>query len=138
MNLKDITQSLKDSGYKLTPQRIAIIKVMLSFDKPVSASKAHQKLKEHHPNVSLDTIYRSLHLLSSLGIVTQINLANRERELFELAHHHHHLVCLKCGKVICFDACPMSCTETEEIAVNQNFSIVSHAFEVYGYCSNCK
>lgn len=138
MDLESITNSLKEQGYKLTPQRIAIIKLLLDYQSPISATDTYAKVRTQHPNISLDTVYRNLHLLSDLGVVSQINLANREIELFELSHHHHHLICLKCGEVTCVDSCPFPNSKAEQDALSRDFTIVSHAFEVYGYCSGCK
>lgn len=139
MNLKDIVEILKSKQYKLTPQRIAIIKSMLESKKPLSASEAYSLVRQQHPNVSLDTVYRSLNLLCQLGVVTKINIANRERELFELSTHHHHLVCLKCNDVFCINCCPIEKnTPLLEAAATHEFEITGHAFEVYGYCQKCR
>ncbi|MDW7674936.1 MAG: Fur family transcriptional regulator [Bacillota bacterium] len=138
MNLKEITQTLKAKQYKLTPQRIAIIKIMLEVNHPLSALDVFQKVKVYHSNISLDTVYRSLHLLAAIGVVSLINIANRERELFELAQHHHHLVCTKCGQVICMESILMEHdTIMQQAATTENFQVTGHAFEVYGFCSNC-
>lgn len=141
MDFKDIVELLQSKQYKLTPQRIAIIKMLLDISRPLSAQEAYSYLKIQHSSMSLDTVYRSFNLLCQLGVVSKINIANRERELFELAQHHHHLVCLKCSKVICMEKCLLDLDHNHrvyQLAHYNNFQITNHVFEVYGYCSSCR
>ena len=48
-------------------------------------------------------------------------------------HHHHHMICLQCEKTYPIHFCPMPMTDAPE-----EFQIVKHKFEVFGYCKNCR
>lgn len=140
LQVEEVLQRLKGRGHRLTPQRQRIIEVLLEGDEPQTAQEIYQRVREQYPNVSLDTVYRNLGLLTDTGLVHQINLKAGERARFEFAgdaRHHHHLVCLSCGQSICLDFCPMADAAAES-ARQHGFQVVGHAFELYGYCARCQ
>lgn len=130
---------LKDKGCKITPQRRAIIKALLQFEKFPTVQELHHSIKATYPDVGLDTIYRNLNLLVAMGIVNQIGLSGKDTKVFELVknHHHHHLVCLTCGKADCLDYCPVNEQDLQQSA-GPEFKIVGHSLEIYGYCRQCQ
>lgn len=137
MDLQEALSHIKKSGQKLTPQRSEILRLLINQKGPVSAARIHDKVRLKHPTVSLDTVYRNLSMLVKTGLVTQLNLQSKDSARFEFqgTAHHHHAVCLECGKVLCINFCP----RPEDLSVEDTgFKVTGHAFEVYGYCSSCK
>lgn len=139
-SVESILQQLKDKGYRRTPQRERIVEILWESDEPLTARTLHEKVKAVFPHVSLDTVYRNLELLREAGLVSQINLQSRESARFELqkeGEHHHHLVCLGCGDAICLPACPV---DLDQLCAQHadEFTVTSHAFELYGYCKDCR
>ena len=132
-------QKIKDLGYKLTPQRIEILETIIGSEIPLSVQEIHAAIKEKHPHVSLDTIYRNLSTLTEAGLVGQINLQSRESARFEFQgkHHHHHAICLSCKQSFCLDHCDVSGAFKEQMD-REHFKPVTHIFEVYGYCEDCQ
>lgn len=140
MQVEEVLQRLKRAGHRMTPQRQLIIEILLEGDEPQTAQEIYQRVRKQYPNVSLDTVYRNLGLLTDSGLVHQINLRAGERARFEFAgdaRHHHHVVCLSCGQSACLDFCPVE-DAVAESARQQGFQVVGHAFEVYGYCARCR
>ncbi|MFZ5590426.1 MAG: Fur family transcriptional regulator [Bacillota bacterium] len=129
---------LKQHGYKITPQRQAILQCLLDNPGHHSAEEIHQIIKTHYPHISLDTVYRNLHTMVALGLVIALNFADG-RNRYELAteEHHHHLICLSCGQSEQIDFCPLSYM-ADTISRERNFTICKHSFEIYGYCHNCR
>jgi Fe2+ or Zn2+ uptake regulation protein len=74
MKESDIIQHIKDKGYKITPQRRAIINALLIPDKPPTAKDVLEIVRNKYPDVGLDTVYRNLKMLADIGCVMQINL----------------------------------------------------------------
>ena len=138
MDFREATQKIRDKGHKLTPQRIEIMRVLAQAGAAISAQAVLERVREVYPYVSLDTVYRNLSMLTNTGMVSQINLQIKGTALFEFQGdaHHHHAICLTCGKNFCVDACPLP-PKMALPAADPDFRIVSHAFEVYGYCSAC-
>jgi Fur family zinc uptake transcriptional regulator len=139
MEFQDAVQRLREAGQKLTPQRMEILRVLMNAGVPMSALAVMSRVKEIFPYISLDTVYRNLSMLTMTEMVDQINLQHKGTALFEFQGetHHHHAICLQCGKSFCVASCPLpSPLPVPETDIE--FHIVSHAFEVYGFCSACK
>lgn len=139
IDLEKSLEKMKQLGYRLTPQRIELLQALIDDKRPMSAHEIHEKVKQSHPHVSLDTVYRNLSTLASTGIISQINLQSRDSAKFEFqgASHHHHAVCIDCKTSICLDTCGLPERTMQEVQ-KTGFSIVGHVFEIYGYCENCK
>jgi len=119
---------MRGRGYKATPQRLAVVGAL--------AAERHQSLaeiRERCPGVGLVTIYRTLGLLSEIGVVRRLDLGSGPR--YELAEdHHHHLVCESCGDVSEFARCPLDLRSLKGL----DFEMSSHTLEIYGRCAGCK
>lgn len=128
MELGAVVGKIRGRGYKATPQRLAILGVL--------AAEQHQSLGEIRarcPGVGLVTIYRTLDLLSEIGVVRRFDLGDGPR--YELAEdHHHHLICESCGDVSEFERCPLDLRSLKDL----DFEISSHTLEIYGRCAGCK
>ncbi len=87
----------RSAGVKLTHQRMEVFReVALSGDHP-DAETIYRGVRTRVPTVSLDTVYRTLWLLSDLGLITTLG-ASRERTRFDAnLRRHHHFVCVRCG-----------------------------------------
>ena len=102
----------------------------------------YEILKTKDFDFGLATVYRNVELLSSLGILSRVNFDDG-RTRYELnsadpqTHQHHHLICLKCRKIIEFEE---DLLENLEKVINEKsgFDIVNHEVKFYGYCSDCK
>ncbi len=137
--MEDIIKKLKDKGCKITPQRRAVIQSLAKLAKFPTALELCNDIRQANPEIGLDTVYRNLNLLADMGVVNQINLPGKDTKVFELAlgKHHHHLVCLGCGKANCLDYCPVDEQELQK-AAGSKFEIVGHSLELYGYCQKCR
>jgi len=138
MEKEILVQKLREKGYKVTPQRRAILEVLLQSKQPPKALEVLVNVRKNFPDISLDTVYRNLNMLTELGVANVINLRGGEASRFELerGQHHHHLVCLKCGIAICLDFCPMDDRDVKA-AEKHGFVLAGHVVELYGYCSRC-
>lgn len=134
-----IIAMLKDKGCKITPQRRAIIRALLKFDKFPTALELLNSIRETLPEVGLDTVYRNLNLLVAMGAVNQIGLPGKDTKVFELVkgEHHHHLVCIGCGEANCLNYCPVNEHDLQKSA-GPDFQIIGHSLELYGYCRKCR
>lgn len=129
---------LKSGGYRVTPQRQEILRCFSSGDGHYSAEEVYRKVRGKFPNISLDTVYRTLNTLKQLGIIRVLNF-NDGKSRYELVKedtHHHHLVCLKCGGSQELDFCPLDFLDSTLLR-DKSFRVERHSFEIYGYCSRC-
>lgn len=142
MEFNIIKEKLQKEGYKLTKQRKAILKVIINNpDEHLSCDGIHQIVIKESPDLGIATVYRTLQLFEKLDIVYRLNFDDG-RSRYELApgtesHQHHHLICMDCGKVIEVKLDLLEYLE-ESIEREEEFSIVDHNLEFYGYCRECK
>ena len=142
--LKDLHVKLSEHGYKMTPQREEILKIFVehSDSHHMSAEDVYGILRENDSEIGIATVYRALDLLSELGILVQVDFGDGCAR-YELntadpkVHHHHHLICLKCRKVIEFEEDLLEDLE-ETIADESGFQILNHEVKFFGYCKDCR
>ena len=142
--LKDLREKLSERGYKMTPQRKEILKIFVEHSDfhHMSAEDVYGILRENDSEIGLATVYRALDLLSDLGILVRIDFGDGCAR-YELntadpkIHHHHHLICLKCKKVIEFEEDLLDELE-ERVAAKSDFKILNHEVKFFGYCSECR
>lgn len=142
LSLADIREKLSAKQYKLTSQRQIVLQTFLDHhNEHLSAEEVHNMLREQAAEIGLATVYRTLELLSDLGILQKMDFGDG-RNRYEInenqtPHHHHHLICLKCGKVKEFGDDTLDALETT-IAHKSDFLIVDHHLKFYGYCRECQ
>lgn len=92
-------QSLRQQGFRITPQREMIIETLAHSDSHLSAEEIYQHLQPRTKTINLATIYRTLDLLVEQGHVTRF-VGRDGKFLYATRQHsrHLHLVCRKCGK----------------------------------------
>jgi len=101
--------TLNDRGQRLTPQRQRVLDLFerIGEGSHLSAEEVHLRLVRSQERVSLATVYRTLRLLSSMGLLQELELPEGGRR-FELAgdahRDHHHLVCVRCGRTEEFES----------------------------------
>ncbi len=134
--LEQIVSSLRDEGFRITPQRIAIVDYLLKTEDHPSAELIHKVVRRRYPMVSLSTVYKTLDLLREKKLVSEIEVEGEAR--FD-AHTdaHINLVCMKCGKIEDLDEESLKDIQIKA-AKKSKYLILKGNFELYGYCSSCK
>lgn len=136
VSAEDVLRRLKREGHKLTAGRKAIIEMFVrNPDERFSAKDVYDGMVAEHPHMSLDTVYRTLSLLEEHQVIeeTQPSEGVAKYQLACVQSHHHHLICIACGKVSVLQSCPLSSCEMDL----GGFLPVRHRFDVYGYCPAC-
>lgn len=91
------TELCRNAGVKLTHQRVEIFRELAASGSHPDAETVHRGVSARIPTISLDTVYRTLWLLSDLGLVKTL-APSRERARFDAnLDRHHHFVCMRCG-----------------------------------------
>ena len=133
---------MRKRSLRLTAQRVAVLSVLEGHrSEHLGADEIHAHLRRTNPEIGLATVYRTLDMLAQIGVVRKTDFGEG-RSQFELTsetegHYHHHLVCLKCGRITEFDDDLLDGLE-EEIARRAGFQVVDHTLRVYGYCRSCR
>ena len=135
---KKVLAILRAQGYKLTPQRRAVVKVVTSTKDRLTIATIYNKLQRIHTGIGLVTIYRTLEILAELGLVCEIYTGDKCRSYTTgTSQHHHHLVCSSCGKVVDFSGHYIEKLE-ESLSRESGFRIEEHPLEFIGVCGSCQ
>lgn len=141
-NMEHLKELLKSKGLKMTTQRGLILESLSESSKHLTAEEIYELVCKKQPEIGIATVYRTLKLLTELGLIDTLDLEDGFVR-YELAgtagdgHHHHHLICLSCGKVLEFKEDLMETLEGR-IESTTGFKVCDHEVKMYGYCQDCK
>jgi Fur family peroxide stress response transcriptional regulator len=133
-----LQDTLRAAGRRLTPQRRLILQVLEESSGHLDADALYDRVKVRGVDVSLATVYRTLAVLREIGLVEEHRLGE-DHGHYEAVHDepHYHFTCLRCGKVIEFDA-PLVAQIEQELREQKGVRIASTHLHVSGYCAQCK
>ncbi len=131
-----IIKTFRNSGYRATPQRIAVSRYILSNHDHPTAQKAYLEVKKTHPTVSLATIYNTIKILKETGLIFELNLDQGETRFDPVTEPHAHLLCLRCGSVSDWMD-PIMPKLVDKISADANFTVTGSIFELKGICEGC-
>ncbi len=136
---RKLTAALRRYGYKLTPQRRAVIRVIAATHDHLTPATIYDQVHEKHPNIGLVTIYRTLEILDKLGLICEVHAGGNCRSYLvrRPAEHHHHLLCSNCGLVVDFADCGLGELE-RKLSRKTGFEVESHLLEFLGRCLDCQ
>ena len=135
--MKDTTNILRAKGLKVTPQRIAIYTMLCHTDQHPNAEMIYRTLEPTNPTLSLATVYKTLYLFKSSGLVQELNVGEASARYDAVVKRHSHAVCTCCGKVVDLPADAFE--ELRQYASKlTDFSLESEQLIFYGKCPNCK
>lgn len=137
MNRGDqLKEQLKRAGYRVTRQRVAVLRVMAESPTTLSAQELWERSKRHCPELGLATVYRTLEALNTVGGVERVHAADGQGFVSCPSGDHHHVVCVSCGRVAEFERCNLE-TLIPRVAEETGYQVQSHLLELAGFCPDC-
>ncbi len=135
---KRLASVVSKNGYKLTSQRRAVLNAVVNSNEHLTPADVHERVKQEMPKIGLVTVYRTLDVLSEMGLICRVHRGGRSRS-YTLAPvgHHHHMICTECGAVTDFMNCDLSELENK-LSRETGFEIEGHLLEFSGRCLNCQ
>lgn len=133
-----IIEKLRESGHKLTPQRLAVVRILAESKGHPSVEQIYAQLQKDFPTMSLATVYRNVMLLKSLGEVLELGFPDgSNRYDGNKPYPHVHIVCMRCKRILDPDLDALKDVKAE-LARETGFEIVSHRLDFFGFCDQCK
>ena len=132
-----MTGAVVDGGYRLTSARRAIIDTLVASGGHITADALVEMVRREAPQIGRMTVYRTLDLLTELGVIHPIYQGTGAASFILLPDgSHHHMICNRCHVVIEFDHCTAN-EISQQLADRYQFQISSHLLELHGVCQNC-
>ncbi len=134
--MNNLNNKFKEHNFKLTPQRLAIYKIVSGRKDHISSNSIYEKIKKQYPSVTFDTVNRTINSFSKMGIISSIGTFGKKRMYDTNTAEHHHLFCGRCGKIVDLD------NRLDKNIMIKNFQIKD--FKIYkiqvvveGLCATC-
>jgi len=141
--VEDIHKRLKEfllaEGLKSTPERFAVLDEIYTTDFHFEAEDILLRMIKKNHKVSRATIYRTLDILEKCGLIRKAKLGETTAyyEHTYGRHHHEHMKCTSCGKIIEFESDDIE--RMQDVVCNQhNFKMTYHILHIFGVCEDCQ
>lgn len=131
-------KTLKQSGHRLTPQRLMILSVLRDSAGHLSAAEILEQVKRDYPYIDISTVYRTLGVLKDMRLVSETDMGGGEyRYEWVDEVRHHHLICADCDSVTQMDH---KYTEDLGAAILDDYGFQANIdhFAIFGQCARCR
>jgi len=136
--LEELITRLRERDHRLTPQRLAVLKVLAASDGHPSVEQVYERIKPDFPMTSLATVYKTVTLLKEMDEVLELGFnGGSNRYDGNKPYPHPHLVCTKCGAIEDLEVDALNGIP-RQVAQDTGYRIVSHRLNFFGICPKCQ
>lgn len=129
-------KNLADCNLRVTPQRAAIYEELIKAEDHPSAETVYLRVREKFPNISFDTVYRTLLSFAEKGLLGTVEGYSRKRRFDPNLNAHHHLRCIRCGHITDFTNAAYDALEIPS-ELEKEFRIIHKKVVLEGICGKC-
>ncbi len=133
---EEISRRLSNKGYRLTKQRLAVLKALQGTKSHPDANWIYEKVRKEIPHISLGTIYRTLGILKEAGLLRELDYGSSLSHYDANTENHPHIVCTNCGRIDDLSLSLRGKLEEQASRVT-DFTVTDHRLEFYGLCPDC-
>jgi Fur family peroxide stress response transcriptional regulator len=134
--LAEFAERCRKGGLAVTPQRLAIIKALLTSAEHPRADAVYEIVRREHPHISLATVHRTLETLCEIGEARKVTTLHDSARYDGNLAPHHHVVCVKCRRVR-----DIEIPELEQVlrgrAAIGDFKVLGSSLEIQALCADC-
>jgi Fur family peroxide stress response transcriptional regulator len=128
---------LREKGFRVTPQRLAICEFVLSSKEHPTVDHVYQQVQKKHPTLSLATVYQTLHMLTEIGMIQELGFRDGISRYEPNNSPHINIVCKNCGKIQDYESESVR-RFLSQIGVELKRPLIGQHLEIYTYCDQCK
>lgn len=132
--MEKIMNKYKDAGFKLTPQRMAILEYLEGNREHPSAEEIYRAIRDHFPTMSFATVYNTLDMLVRKGKVIELTIDPGKKRFDPGVSPHHHFICSKCRRI---DDIFEEFDVRFDSGRGKKYRVTGHHIEFYGICPSC-
>jgi Fur family transcriptional regulator, peroxide stress response regulator len=133
-----LLEKLRKKGYRITPQRAAILKTFSESHDHLSVEQVYEHVKPAFPMTSLATVYKTVAMLKEEHEILELGFAG-ESSRYDVInpHPHPHLICIKCQRIIDPDI-ELFSNLSQEMTDRYGYQIINQRVDFYGFCPQCQ
>lgn len=133
-----LVERLRAEGFRVTPQRLEVLRLLLTTDRHPSAEDLYDQLKRRFPTLSLATVYKTMETLRSMGEVLYLEFKEGStRYDGRFPYPHTHLICSSCGRIEDLIHDPVT-ADVNKAVTQSGFALSKYRFDLYGLCKDCQ
>ncbi|NTV37892.1 MAG: transcriptional repressor [Anaerolineales bacterium] len=133
----ELIAALKERDFRLTPQRVELVRLIASSEGHPSAAQLYARVKRQFPTMSHATVYKTLALLKDMGQVLEIDLRDDSHYDGNRPQPHPHLICIHCNQIIDGEA-DFDPSAIRKLELASGYKILRSQVSFYGLCPDCK
>ncbi len=137
MRFNQLIAALKQRDFRLTPQRVELVRLIAVSEGHPSAGQLYTQIKRQFPTMSHATVYKTLSLLKEMGQVLEIDLHDDSHYDGNHPQPHPHLICLKCNKIIDGEYA-LDQESLHRLEQTSGYKILRPQIALYGLCPDCQ
>jgi Fur family peroxide stress response transcriptional regulator len=138
VRLNEMISALRESGHRITPQRMQILGILSRSKGHPSVEDIHKALIPDLPMLSQATVYKTVALMKDLGQVLELEFGNtHNRYDGNMPDPHPHLICKRCEAILDLESLPLSSLE-REVSEKTGYVITGHRLDIIGICPDCQ
>jgi len=134
--VEEFYSKCRQHGLKITPQRVAVYRILKLSSHHPSADMIHRELKKEYPNISLDTVNRTLVTFAQIQLIDIVEGQGDPRRFDPNLETHHHFYCLGCNEIFDFYDDRLTNIKLPK-AIEKKFNITGKRICLTGFCDKC-
>jgi Fur family transcriptional regulator, peroxide stress response regulator len=138
VRFNQLIAALQEHNFRLTPQRVELVRLIAVSEGHPSASQLYTKIKRQFPTMSHATVYKTLTLLKEMNQVLEIDLRDDSHYDGNRPEPHPHLICVKCNKIIDGGDVSLDQETLRKLEQASGYKILRPQISLYGLCADCK
>ncbi|MHC4657895.1 MAG: Fur family transcriptional regulator [Planctomycetota bacterium] len=135
--MHDLRIKCRQAGLKITPQRMEVYKALVETNEHPSVEMVFRKVKKVIPNISLDTVNRTLLTLSEIGAAFVVEGSGHPKRFDGNLESHQHFKCIKCKRIFDFHHKPFDKIEVPA-SISKKFTVLRKTVYLEGICNLCR
>jgi Fur family peroxide stress response transcriptional regulator len=138
VRLEEMLSRLRDRGFRLTPQRMAVLEILSSSEGHPTVSEVFEDVRSRFPTTSLATVYKTVILLKELGEVLELGFPDGSNRYDGVKPYPHpHIICTECMRIMDPELSSIDHLR-DEIVKKTGYSIQHHRLDFFGLCPACR
>jgi Fur family peroxide stress response transcriptional regulator len=133
----DLVNELKEKGYRMTPQRMEVVRVIAASEGHPSATQIFEIVNNQFPSMSQATVYNTIALLKEMNQILEIDLHGDSHYDGNRPEPHPHIICTECNQIVDGDF-DLDVEMIKRLEETSGFHITRSQLAFYGLCPHCR